>query len=278
MAKKYSSPAKLRVLKPSNGYEFGVINDDIVITAKLPFVPYEWDAKANTDPLAEFANLPSDDNFNWSLLEYANKYGFWYHVSIDEAFTVMPEPLRSWRYLHKQINDILDEWASTMKDNNTIDQTKISSINNCKNAVRKKVNFELKNYPFTITIKTHIKKIASLSYQVQHETLRGLLWFEVSQILTGKRNLKRCPLCNNWEDMTSHKKDWTGHRKCNDSAKHKKYQENKDAPIAEMHNRGCSVEEIAATLGIEKRKVKYAIGIYGKKDEFDFLHNRLRQE
>ncbi len=97
-------------------------------------------------------------------------------------------------------------------------------------------------------------------------SLLAAMWYQLSQYVSGERQIKQCIICHQWVDVTNvkGKESWTKHREC---ANWDRVTKLRKLPIVKvMQKQGKSVEQIATDINVEPRHIER------------WLENEIRKE
>ncbi|HHY39481.1 MAG TPA: hypothetical protein GX507_11255 [Clostridia bacterium] len=88
-------------------------------------------------------------------------------------------------------------------------------------------------------------KTSRLKTYLVPDNLLSAIWFQFSQAVTGKKNVKRCPKCGEWTDISNEKNPakWRGHKECLGPARSKRRRERVKETLR-LWREGVPVEEI----------------------------------
>jgi hypothetical protein len=76
----------------------------------------------------------------------------------------------------------------------------------------------LERYPLRVAVGmerkiAYISRIPYVNY-ISPSSLLSALWWQINLAVQGKIRLRRCDLCDRWEDMSSHRSTWRRHASC----------------------------------------------------------------
>jgi len=141
-------------------------------------------------------------------------------------------------------------------------------------ALRDEVDAMLSEHPFAPKLYYCDLRQPVLVRRTVSRSLLGLLWFEVSQLVTGQRHLRQCKNCHKWEEISDHHRIWSEHRDCKKYAAKKTVRSKVDEEILQIYaEHHKDISETVARYNslhplkpITARKVEYAL----KKMAADF--------
>lgn len=65
-------------------------------------------------------------------------------------------------------------------------------------------------------IKTHLGKFEVM---IVPQSLLGAIWLQMAEVVVGRKNIQRCSICGDWEDLTGRSTRWERHTRCYDRRK-----------------------------------------------------------
>ena len=71
----------------------------------------------------------------------------------------------------------------------------------------------MKDYP-TLPSPTYNPTRKAIEHGFNPSSLLALFWYQLFQKVTGEIKLKRCAICNQWQDVTHARTNWKSHRDC----------------------------------------------------------------
>ncbi len=83
------------------------------------------------------------------------------------------------------------------------------------------LNDRLALHPTYISVYIN-KKTGNLEQKLYTQSLLGLIWHQIAHYVTGERRLKKCKICNKWQDITERSSKWESHKNCGATARRRR--------------------------------------------------------
>ena len=78
-----------------------------------------------------------------------------------------------------------------------------------------------------ISVDLYTDEQGQLQRSLQPTSLLSAMWYQFSLALTGEIRLRRCSICQQWENMRGHRSDWTMHTTCSTNKRSQQYRNKK---------------------------------------------------
>lgn len=114
------------------------------------------------------------------------------------------------------------------------------------------INEQLRTYHVCSQVYYHTQKQAFLS-KIVPSNLLSTLWLQFSQVITGERKIRQCPICRRWSDVTNVNRNWEKHRDCANWERVTKIR--KMPIIRELVFSGMPLEEIARRVKVDSYNI-----------------------
>ena len=88
------------------------------------------------------------------------------------------------------------------------------------------ISNKLKDYPLYVDIKADTLDGKMLK-ELRPSSLLSAMWYQFSLVFTGEEKIRRCAICNMWEDMRGHRGSWKRHKTCASHERVKSFRKNK---------------------------------------------------
>lgn len=109
------------------------------------------------------------------------------------------------------------------------------------------INYYLSTYPVKPTLFYNVKTM-QYHQQLTPLNLLSAMWYQFQQVITGERQIKQCPICRQWSDVTNIKGSWEKHRDCANWDRVTKRR--KINSILDLVEQGLTVHDISAKVNI----------------------------
>lgn len=110
---------------------------------------------------------------------------------------------------------------------------------------------------FLYPVKSMLKldeKTEEFTSQIYPSSLLALMWWQLSQFVSGEKELKQCPICLHWADVTDLKGTWKKHRSC--ANKDRVTKGRKIKVIEKLLSGGLTIHEISQQLNLKERHIE----------------------
>jgi hypothetical protein len=78
--------------------------------------------------------------------------------------------------------------------------------------IQSKINQKLSEYP--VQIKFGMDEDGTLRKTLVPTSLLSAMWYQLYLAMTGEIRLRRCSICKQWENMETHRNNWSKHASC----------------------------------------------------------------